>query len=74
MLFSSIDAKPAEHALSTEPQAAAAVQDAREPGYDAVPLLQSEALLQGCKRVHIAHNGARYQLQTTRQGKLILTK
>ncbi len=35
---------------------------------------QSAELLQGGKRVHIAHNGACYQLQTTRQGKLILTK
>jgi len=35
---------------------------------------QSADLLQGNKRVHIAHNGGVYQLQTTRQGKLILTK
>jgi Hemin uptake protein hemP. len=28
----------------------------------------------GNKRVHIAHNGGVYQLQATRQGKLILTK
>ncbi|MGP1628621.1 MAG: hemin uptake protein HemP [Giesbergeria sp.] len=35
---------------------------------------QSTDLLQGNKRVHIAHNGGVYQLQTTRQGKLILTK
>lgn len=35
---------------------------------------QSAELLQGNKRVHIAHNGGVYQLQATRQGKLILTK
>jgi hemin uptake protein HemP len=35
---------------------------------------QSADLLQGSKRVQIAHNGACYQLQATRQGKLILTK
>ncbi len=35
---------------------------------------QSAELLQGSKRVHITHNGSCYQLQTTRQGKLILTK
>lgn len=35
---------------------------------------QSTELLQGHKRVHIAHNGGVYQLQATRQGKLILTK
>lgn len=34
----------------------------------------SAELLQGQKRVHIAHNGGVYQLQATRQGKLILTK
>lgn len=37
-------------------------------------LWQSAELLQGHKRVHIAHNGGVYQLQATRQGKLILTK
>lgn len=47
---------------------------APQPGPEAVPVLQSAALMQGCKRVHIEHNGARYQLQATRQGKLILTK
>ena len=36
--------------------------------------LQSEALLQGRNSVEIAHLGAIYRLQTTRQGKLILTK
>lgn len=35
---------------------------------------QSADLLQGNKCVHIAHNGGLYQLQSTRQGKLILTK
>lgn len=35
---------------------------------------QSADLFQGQKRVHIAHNGGVYQLQATRQGKLILTK
>jgi len=36
--------------------------------------LTSQALLQGQTSVVIAHNGALYRLQTTRQGKLILTK
>lgn len=36
--------------------------------------LNSDALLQGRKTVEIAHNGATYRLQATRQGKLILTK
>jgi hemin uptake protein HemP len=34
----------------------------------------SEDLLRGHKTVAITHNGALYRLQTTRQGKLILTK
>jgi hemin uptake protein HemP len=37
-------------------------------------LLSSEAVLRGQKAVTITHNGAVYRLQTTRQGKLILTK
>lgn len=34
----------------------------------------STALLQGRSVVHIEHNGALYQLRSTRLGKLILTK
>jgi hemin uptake protein HemP len=37
-------------------------------------LLTSEDLLRGHQAVAITHNGALYRLQTTRQGKLILTK
>ena len=36
--------------------------------------LDSTALLQGRKMVEITHNGEVYRLQTTRFGKLILTK
>lgn len=36
--------------------------------------LASEEVLRGQQAVVITHNGARYRLQTTRQGKLILTK
>ncbi len=36
--------------------------------------LTSDSLLQGQKAVTISHNGSLYRLQTTRQGKLILTK
>lgn len=38
------------------------------------PLLDSQTLLRGQNAVAITHNGALYRLQTTRQGKLILTK
>jgi len=41
---------------------------------DAGPWLRSEELLRGAKLVTIAHNGTLYRLQSTRQGKLILTK
>jgi len=37
-------------------------------------LLSSDDVLRGQKSVSINHNGALYRLQTTRQGKLILTK
>jgi hemin uptake protein HemP len=36
--------------------------------------IESATLLQGGRSVTICHNGERYRLQATRQGKLILTK
>jgi hemin uptake protein HemP len=36
--------------------------------------LPSERLLQGRKSLDISHNGMVYKLQTTKLGKLILTK
>jgi hemin uptake protein HemP len=39
-----------------------------------LPVLPSATLLRGQKAVAIDHNGSLYRLQTTRQGKLILTK
>lgn len=39
-----------------------------------VPVLASTELLKGGKSVLISHKGAFYRLQSTRQGKLILTK
>lgn len=62
-----------EHGKSTLPIGTEQAEGAHALS-STVPLLQSAALLQGRKRVHIAHNGAYYQLQATRQGKLILTK
>lgn len=38
------------------------------------PSIDSVSLLRGGKRVQISHNGSLYLLQTTKQGKLILTK
>jgi hemin uptake protein HemP len=47
-------------------------------GQDAAALpcvaLSSQDVLRGRKAVSISHNGTLYRLQTTRQGKLILTK
>ncbi|AKJ28901.1 hypothetical protein AAW51_2210 [Caldimonas brevitalea] len=40
----------------------------------ALPTLPSSSLLGGHKSVQIEHNGALYQLRTTKLGKLILTK
>jgi hemin uptake protein HemP len=45
-----------------------------ESAAPASPVLSSQAVLQGRSQVAIEHNGAVYRLQTTRQGKLILTK
>ncbi len=53
-----------------EPHAQAAMPPPESPA----PQLSSHAVLQGHKSVLIEHNGANYRLQTTRQGKLILTK
>ncbi len=56
---------------SHEPANAEPEHEARE---GASPALTSDSLLQGQKAVTISHNGSVYRLQTTRQGKLILTK
>ena len=47
---------------------------ATAPASGASPVLSSQTVLQGRSQVAIEHNGAVYRLQTTRQGKLILTK
>ena len=60
--------QPTEAATAREEQAGA--PSTRE----LPPVLDSQAVLQGRSSVVIEHNGAVYRLQTTRQGKLILTK
>lgn len=58
---------------STQPRAAEENEDQL-----LVPLtpasVQSTALFKGQKTVVIEHNGTRYRLQSTKLGKLILTK
>lgn len=52
-----------------------AARTATGSGTATVPaLVSSDELLRGQPCLSIAHNGAVYRLQTTRQGKLILTK
>jgi hemin uptake protein HemP len=68
--------KPTVHPATTSSRGVAA--DASSPPEPSTPSapspLDSQDLLQGRNAVAIAHNGALYRLQTTRQGKLILTK
>ncbi|MGE0097317.1 MAG: hemin uptake protein HemP [Hydrogenophaga sp.] len=62
---------PPERAPQADaPQAGAAASSAATD----LPVLPSATLLRGQKAVAIDHNGLLYRLQTTRQGKLILTK
>ena len=55
------------------PLASQATPPRREPAERPISL-PSTALLQGRNLVQIEHNGALYQLRSTRLGKLILTK
>lgn len=62
----------------TSPQGQRTLQSEAPPPSTAAgelpPVLPSATLLRGQKAVSIDHNGSLYRLQTTRQGKLILTK
>ena len=65
--------------LHTKRPLSDAASDRPESGTASVPnstaqTLRSEDLMRGQAAIAIAHNGALYRLQTTRQGKLILTK
>lgn len=60
---------PANASATPSSQAPAASADAARPAP-----LPSEALLRGRRLVEISHNGEVYRLQSTRLGKLILTK
>lgn len=59
---------------TAHPPAAADGPVPRAPRRDTPYTLSSSELMRGQHTVAIAHNGAIYRLQTTRQGKLILTK
>ena len=62
------DAQLREHARDDGPAAATYLVPTRPP------LLDSAQLLRGHRAVEIQHNGELYRLQSTRTGKLILTK
>lgn len=72
------DRFPADGAdLGSDSACLSDVTDVGERGGHGVqggPSVRSESLFQGAKVVHIHHEGAVYQLRTTKLGKLILTK
>lgn len=62
-------------ALPAIPLAATSKSASVSQGHAAhLAALESSELLQGAKAVSIVHNGSIYRLQTTKLGKLILTK
>jgi len=61
------------HAGEGEPAAAAVLITATTPPL-ATQTIDSEQLFHGQRVLHIQHDGALYQLRTTKSGKLILTK
>jgi len=60
--------------LNHSPATQAAPAEPTPPGSTAATALPSQDLLRGHKTVVIEHNGTAYRLQSTRAGKLILTK
>ena len=68
-----------EHAPSTAPANADAMgivggDLADDSGIEIGITLESTDLLRGSRAISIRHNGALYRLQSTKLGKLILTK
>ena len=66
--------RTAAPSMTAVPQAPAAAPPSPIAAEGLPPVVSSQAVLQGRSSVAIEHNGAVYRLQTTRQGKLILTK
>ncbi|TNF59283.1 MAG: hemin uptake protein HemP [Burkholderiales bacterium] len=63
--------RPEHHPM---PVSASGAQAGHAPGAAMAAVLDSQAVLRGHQAITIVHNGHFYRLQTTRQGKLILTK
>jgi hemin uptake protein HemP len=68
---SSHSQKVLSHSSLDQAGSGAAAHGAPSPAH---ALLQSSELLKGQKTIGILHNGSLYRLQTTKLGKLILTK
>ena len=65
---------PTNSTRSTPTSLSPAAHTQRPPQAMELAALPSHALLRGQKTVSIEHNGILYRLQSTRAGKLILTK
>lgn len=63
-----------EAAMPFDHEEAVAICEAPADAPEPFPSIDSMSLLRGGKSVQIAHNGSLYLLQTTKLGKLILTK
>ena len=74
-MYANLAARPMFDAASGE-NANSALQGMRDAAVASVQALSVESrdLLKGHKAVEIKHNGAVYRLQSTKLGKLILTK
>ena len=74
-MYANLAARPSFNSASGE-NANSALQGMREAAVESVQALSVESrdLLKGHKAVEIKHNGAVYRLQSTKLGKLILTK
>jgi len=74
-MYANLASRPSFNPASGE-NANSALQGMRETAAAGAQILsvQSRDLLKGQKAVEIQHNGAVYRLQSTKLGKLILTK
>ncbi|APW39154.1 hypothetical protein RD110_19655 [Rhodoferax koreense] len=74
-MYANLAARPSFNAASGE-NANSVLQGMRDAAVAGVQALSVESrdLLKGHKAVEIRHNGAVYRLQSTKLGKLILTK
>lgn len=66
--------QPRRPVLRARTQEAGARQHSATGATASISRVTSHSLLQGAPMLLIEHNGIVYQLRTTRQGKLILTK